>query len=109
MERLQLPRSSQVYARPMPAFINGSSGVVVSAYVSPSERNAAFLVLILAIILRRSGVDRARRSSLAMSSTSPIEDVKEPMKLRAVGLGPAGYSLKTCATPAAVSTTTCAA
>jgi hypothetical protein len=44
---------------------------VVSAHTSPRDRNPALRSVIVARLFRRSRVDRARRSSLVIISTSP--------------------------------------
>ena len=46
-------------------------GVVVSAHVSASDRNPALRSVTAASVLRRPRVERARRSSLVTTSTSP--------------------------------------
>jgi hypothetical protein len=92
---------------PRTVSIRRPCAVVVSAQVSPRDRNPAFFPVIAARVLSRSRVDRARRSSLVTMSTSPASSWSSVRRswLRSV-LAPLATSRKTFLHPALVSART---
>jgi len=107
--RARINSRSNSASPPRTVNIRRPCAVVVPAHVSLRDLNPAFFAVIAASVLRRSRVDRARRSRRVTISTSPLPSWSSAWRNCARSArAPLAVSRKTFSAPAARNCFTCA-